>query len=366
MSILIGEITSFLEEIAPLNLQEHYDNCGLITGSKSTLATGVLISLDVTENIVDEAISNKCNLVISHHPLVFSGIKKLNGKNWVERTLIKAIKNDIAVYALHTNFDNLLEGVNGMMAQKIDLSNIQVLLPKKDILKKLVCFAPASNALELRKALFDAGAGNIGNYDNCSFNTEGIGTFKANENANPYVGKKGLIHSEPEIKIETIFPSWKEHNIIAALLKSHPYEEVAYDIFPLHNTWNKIGAGLLGELKEPLGENEFLALIKEKFNCDCIRHTQFLGRKIKKVALCGGSGSFLLQDAIAHNADVFITADFKYHQFFDADNQILVLDVGHYESEQFTVELIFQKLQKKFSNFALCLSKNSTNPVYYY
>ncbi len=366
MPTLIRDITNLLEEIAPISLQESYDNCGLLLGSKSTIATGALITLDVTEAIIDEAIENKCNLIVAHHPLIFSGLKKLSGNTWVERTLIKAIKNDIAIYAIHTNLDNVIEGVNKMMAQKIGLKDGRILQTKSGLLKKLICFCPADKADVVREALFSAGAGKIGNYENCSFNSDGKGTFKGNEKTNPYVGIPGQLHVEAEVKIETIYPAHLEAHLLTSLMMAHPYEEVAYDIIPLHNHWAKSGAGFIGSLEEAMTEKDFLAHLKKVFGCGSIRHTALKGEKIKKVALCGGSGSFLLKDAMQNGADIFVTADFKYHQFFDADNQIVIADIGHYESEQFTKELIFNEIQKKFSTFALCLSKNNTNPIHYY
>ena len=366
MPTIIRDITNLLEEFAPLSLQESYDNCGLLTGSKSTIITGALIALDVTEAIIDEAIENNCNLIVAHHPLIFSGLKKLSTNTWIERTLIKAIKNDIAIYALHTNLDNIIEGVNKMIAQKIGLKDGRILRTQAGKLKKLVCFCPTDKAAIVRDALFSAGAGNIGNYENCSFNSEGQGTFKGYEKTNPYVGMRGQLHTEAEVKIETIFPSHLEAQVLTSLMMAHPYEEVAYDIIPLDNHWAKSGAGYIGSLEEAMPEKDFLAHLKKVFGCGSIRHTALSGNKIKKVALCGGSGSFLLKDAMHNGADIFVTADFKYHQFFDADNQIVIADIGHYESEQFTKELIFNEIQKKFSTFALCLSKNNTNPIHYY
>jgi dinuclear metal center YbgI/SA1388 family protein len=366
MPVLIRDLTNLLEEFAPLNLQESYDNCGLLVGSKSSIATGALITLDVTEAIIDEAIENKCNLIIAHHPLIFSGLKKLSGNSWVERTLIKAIKNDIAIYAIHTNLDNVIDGVNKMMAHKIGLKDGRILQTKAGLLKKLICFCPSDKADLVREALFSAGAGKIGNYENCSFNSDGKGTFKGNEKTNPYVGIRGQMHVEAEVKIETIYPAHLEAHILTSLIMAHPYEEVAYDIIPLDNHWANSGAGYIGSLEEGMTEKDFLAHLKKVFGCGSIRHTALSGKKIKKVALCGGSGSFLLKDAMRNGADIFVTADFKYHQFFDADNQIVIADIGHYESEQFTKELIFNEIQKKFSTFALCLSKNNTNPIHYY
>ncbi len=361
----ISEITNFLETFAPLSLQENYDNSGLIVGNKNDTVSGILVCLDSLEAIVEEAIQINCNLIIAHHPIIFSGIKKLNGNNYIERTIIKAIKNNIAIYAIHTNLDNIRDGVNAMIAEKLGLENCKVLSPKKGFLKKLVTFAPNENAGDIRTAIFNAGAGEIGNYSNCSFNQEGTGTFRGNELSNPYVGRKGELHLEPETRIEVIFPSFLEQKVLSALFKSHPYEEVAYDIYSLDNFHQNIGAGLMGTLKQPISEGDFLQFVKTTMHCGALRHTALLQKPISKVAVCGGSGSFLLADAIAAGADIFISADFKYHQFFDADNKILIADIGHYESEQYTIDMLCALLTKKFPTFAVHFSKINTNPVNY-
>src|SRR4051812_26428556 len=317
----IKEVTTYLESIAPLSLQESYDDAGLITGNENDEVTAVLVSLDCTEAVVEEAIKLNCNLIVSHHPIVFSGIKKLNGKNYVERTVIKAIKNDIAIYAIHTNLDNVQEGVNKRICDKLGLKNTRILSAKKGLLRKLVTFCPKANAEQIRSALFGAGAGRIGNYDEASFNAEGTGTFRGLEGTNPYVGEPGKQHHEAEIRIETIFPSYLEKRIITALLKAHPYEEVAYDIYSLENAHQQIGSGMVGELDQEMDEKSFLGILKAKMNTGSIRHTSLTGDKVKRVAVCGGSGSFLLNDAIRAEAQFFVTADFKYHQFFDADGK---------------------------------------------
>ncbi len=362
----IKEIISEIEKVAPLSLQENYDNAGLITGNPHDECTAVILSIDTTEEVIQEAIDRGANMVISHHPIVFSGLKKINGKNYIERTIIKAIKNDIAIYAAHTNIDNVSVGVNAKICEKLNLINTKVLVPQKGELKKLVTFIPTNYLEKVREEIFLAGAGHIGNYDNCSYNMDGQGSFRAKEGANPHVGEMGKVHFESEIRFETIFPAHKQSNVISALLKSHPYEEVAYDIYPLDNVYEKIGAGMIGELEEPIPEKEFFDKIKEVFNINCIRHTQFLEKNIRKVAVCGGSGSFLLGKAMSKSSDVFITGDFKYHQFFDAEKQILIADIGHYESEQFTKELFYDILTKKFPNFAFYFSEENTNPVNYY
>jgi len=361
----IKDITNYLETIAPLSLQESYDNAGFITGNKNNELNGVLITLDTTPEIVNEAIEKNTNLIVSHHPIIFKGLKKITGNNYVEKTIIKAIKNDIAIYALHTNLDNVSEGVNAILCKKLGLINCKPLVPGENQLRKLVTFIPKKHFDTISTKIFEAGAGHIGNYDNCGFNTEGSGTFRAGDNTNPFVGEKGKIHTEPEIRFETIFPYFLQNKIINTLLSAHPYEEVAYDIYTLNNTFDKTGAGMFGELETELSETEFLKKIKTTLNAGIIRHTNLLNKPVKKVALCGGSGSFLLKNAIRQKADIFISSDFKYHEFFDADNKILIADAGHFETEQFTKELIFDILTKKFNNFACFLSKVNTNPINY-
>jgi dinuclear metal center YbgI/SA1388 family protein len=361
----IKDITTIIEAIAPLSYQESYDNAGLIVGNYNDEVKGILICLDSTEAIIDEAIAKNCNMIIAHHPIVFSGLKKFNGKNYIERTIIKAIKNDISIYASHTNVDNVTGGVSFKMAEKIGLINSKVLAPKTNLLSKVVTYCPHEQAESVRKAMFSEGAGTIGNYDECSFNTEGIGTFRAGENANPFVGNKNEQHHEKETRIEMIVVNHQINQVIKALVQAHPYEEVAYDIYPLKNELKTIGSGLIGELAIEEDSLTFLKRLKFDLKTDCIRHTKITSKTIKKVALCGGAGSFLLGDAIREQADIFITGDFKYHQFFDAENKIIIADVGHYESEQFTNELFYDILSKKITNFAIHLSEVNTNPINY-
>jgi len=362
----IKDITNCLESIAPLSLQESYDNAGLIVGDPQQEVTGVVVCLDSIEAVIDEAIAKKCNLVVAHHPIVFNGLKQLNGKNYVERVVLKAIKNDIAIYAIHTNLDNVFwQGVNSKIAEKLQLHTTKILAPKKGLLNKLVVFCPFKKVEAVKKALFAAGAGNIGDYDECSFSTPGKGTFRGDESTNPYVGEKGQQHSEEEERIEVIYPSYKEKGILRAMVEAHPYEEVAYDCYQLKNSWQDVGSGLVGELVKPMDEKEFLSFLKTQMKTDCIRYTALRDKPIQKVALCGGAGSFLLQAAKGAGADVFITGDFKYHEFFDADGQLIVADIGHYESEQYTIELIAGLIKDKFANFAVHLTGIYTNPIKY-
>ena len=364
--IAISEIINYLESLAPLPLQENYDNSGLQTGNPNDIISRVILTIDVTEEVVDEAIVKNAGLIIAHHPVIFSGLKKITGNSMTERILIKAIRNRIAIYAAHTNLDNVTGGVNTHIARMMGLQNQRILKPAGDLLRKLVTFAPAADAAKVRQALFDAGAGHIGNYDHCSFNLEGSGTFRGNEDTKPYVGEKGKIHTEPEIRIETIYPAFLEQRVVKALLNAHPYEEVAYDLYPLDNKWENTGAGIIGTLPSPADEKSFLKTLRQIFGTPSIRHSRLLGKDVSTVAICGGSGSFLLNDAIAAKADFFITGDIKYHQFFDADRKLVLADIGHFESEQFTKELFLELLTKKFSTFAVHLSEVNTNPVHYY
>lgn len=364
MNILIADIIREFEKGAPPVYQENYDNAGLILGDASAPCSGVLLTLDVTEEVINESIENKCNLIIAHHPLIFSPVKQITGKNYIERCIIKSIKNNIAIYSAHTNVDNIITGVNKEISDRLGLTNTKILLPKNKILKKLVTFVPASHLEKVQKALFDAGCGHIGNYDSCSFFTEGKGTFKGNENTNPFIGERGKLNIEPEIRLETIFDAYKERQVISALLSSHPYEEVAYDIYLLENYHPKVGSGMIGELPTEMDTRTFLEHLKKVFNQPLIRYTPY-DRPIKKVALCGGSGSFLLTNAIQQKADVFISSDFKYHQFFEAESKIMIVDIGHYEAEQFTPYIFYKIIKNKFPNFVALLSKINTNPIKY-
>lgn len=362
----IQEIISFLETIAPASLQESYDNAGLLTGNADWNCSGIISTLDATEAVVMEAIEKKCNLIVAHHPIIFGGLKKITGKNYVEKTIIAAIKNDIAIYAIHTNLDNVLTGVNGKMADQLGLINRQILMPKKAVVKKLVTFVPTAQAENVRAALFTAGAGHIGNYSECSFAAEGEGTFKGDAGSDPFVGKPGQLHYEKELRLEMVFPAWLENNILKALMEVHPYEEVAYDIFTIDNKHRDIGSGMIAELAEPKGEVEFLKQLKTAFGLSVIRHTPLLDKQVTKIALCGGAGSFLIGAAVAAGADFYITGDVKYHEFFDANAKLVIADIGHFESEQYTIDLLFDILSEKFPNFAVLKTRVKTNPVNYF
>ncbi len=359
----IKEIISALEQFAPSQLQEDYDNSGLNIGDSENTITGILITIDVTPEVIEEAKLNNCNLIISHHPLIFNRIKKITGSNYVEKSIIMAIKNDIAIYCGHTNFDSVAEGVSFKICQKLGLKNTRILSPKSNFLKKAVVFVPEKHADQLRQAMFDAGAGSIGNYDSCSFNSIGTGSFKGNEDTNPFVGQKGSLHHEKEIKIEMVFPQHLESKVIYSIIKTHPYEEPAYDIFQMENSWQMAGLGMVGELEKEISESDFFDLVKKEFGISTIKHSNFLNKKHKKIAVCGGSGASLIMEAINSGAGIYLTGDIKYHDYFLAENNIILADIGHFESEQFTKEIFYDIIMKKNPNFAVRFSKTNTNPI---
>lgn len=361
----IREVTQYIEELAPLNYAEDFDNVGLLVGNYDTEVSGVLVTLDTLEETVAEAIANHCNLIVSFHPIIFTGLKKLNGNSYVERVVLKAIKNDIAIYATHTALDNSKNGVSAKIAEVLGLKNTKILIPKKGIIKKLTTVVPTANAVSLRNSLFEAGGGAIGNYVHCSFSTKGESTFQGTENSNPVLGEKKVLQIENETKISILFERKNESKILTSLQETHPYEEVAYEIVTIENVHQDIGMGMLGEFTEPMEEKDFLNYLKKTMQTACIRHSELLHKKIKKVAVLGGAGSFAISDAKRAGADAYVSADFKYHEFFKAEKDILLADIGHYESEQFTKNLLVDYLTKKFSNFAIILSQKSTNPIYY-
>jgi len=361
----LSEITKHLEQLAPLAYAEDFDNVGLLVGHTNDI-TGILVCHDALEEVIEEAISKKCNLVVCFHPILFAGLKKITGKNYVERTIIKAIKNDIAIYAVHTALDNHQNGVNKIFCDVLSLTKTKVLIPKQNFIYKLVTYTKPENENQVKQALFEAGAGSIGNYDNCSFVSSGIGSFKGNENSNPVLGKKHVLQNEAEIKIEVTFEKHLQNNILSALFSNHMYEEVAYEIYKTENEHKNIGLGMIGELEQPMKPNDFLKFVKEKMECSGIRHSQFLTTEIKKVAVLGGSGSFAINNAIEAGADAFLTADLKYHQFYEAENKLLLADIGHFESERYTKNYIVDFLKEKITNFAIILSELNTNPVKYF
>lgn len=361
----LDEIVSYFEELAPNAYQEEYDNAGLIVGDASIEVKAALLTLDVTPEVVQEAIDRGANLIISHHPPIFRGIKKFTGSSYVEKTVATAIKNDIAIFAAHTNFDSMMGGVNMSIARKLGITDIEILQPINNGLFKLVTFVPVDSVDKVRDAMFKAGAGQIGGYDCCSFGSEGFGTFRAGDNTHPYVGQKGEMHREPEVRVETILPKNILARVVEKMIEAHPYEEVAYDVYPLEIPYRLVGLGMVGNLEEPVAPMDFLRQVKDVFGAGVVRYTALSRKAIKRVAFCGGSGASLIEKAIGSDADIFITSDIKYHQFFDADGRIIIADIGHFESEQFTIDLFYEYLLKKFPTFAVLKSRVTTNPINY-
>ncbi|MCK0180408.1 Nif3-like dinuclear metal center hexameric protein [Flavobacteriaceae bacterium S0862] len=363
--MIVQDVINHLEELAPLSYAEDFDNVGLLVGDKNNKVSGILVTLDALETVIDEAIEKNCNLIVSFHPIIFKGLKTLTGKSYVERVVIKAIKNDISIFAIHTALDNALQGVNDKICEQLGLINRQILIPQVGTIKKLTTYVPLDKIEKVREALFNAGAGSIGNYNNCSFNVNGIGTFNGNENSNPTIGEKGVTQQEEEIKLSVTFQKHLESKVLQTLFKNHPYEEVAYEVTTLENKNQHIGMGMIGEFENTMTETSFLEHLKSKMQTKCVRHSSLLHKPVKKVAVLGGSGSFAINAAKAAGADAFVTADLKYHDFFTAENKLLLTDIGHYESEQYTKNLLVAYLTKKIPNFAIVLSNTNTNPVKY-
>jgi dinuclear metal center YbgI/SA1388 family protein len=363
---LIKDLLNYLHEIAPISYAEDYDNVGLLVGDSGAIVNGVLFSLDCTEDIIKEAIKLRCNVIVSHHPIIFKGLKKITGASYIERVVIQAIKNDIAIVAIHTNLDNVAHGVNKKICDKLELQSTRILSPKSDTLNKLTTYAPSDYVEEICTALHNSGAGNIGKYSSCSFRVDGLGTYTPGDGANPFNGQINQKSYEKETRMEFIFPAFMQNEIIGTLKKVHPYEEVAYYVNDLENINQDIGAGMVGTLATPLPLYDFLDFLKEKMELDYLKHTQAPVSVISKVAVCGGAGSFLIKQAIKEGADIYITSDLKYHEYFESENKLALVDIGHFESEKFTIELLFHLISNKFSNFALHCTKISTNPVKFY
>ena len=363
--VRIKDIANALEMFAPLPLQDGFDNAGLQIGLTEAEVAGVLLCLDVTEAVVDEAVASGCNLIVSHHPLIFSPLKRITGSNYIERCVIKALANGIAIYSAHTNIDNAPGGVNYRIAEKLGLQNVRILVPKEDALLKLAVYVPTSAADAVRSALFAAGCGNIGNYDSCSYNIDGFGTFKANEGCNPFCGEVGELHREQEVRIETVLPAYLKNKVIAALLKAHPYEEPAFDIYQLKNSWGSVGSGVIGELPAECDEVEFLQCVKEKFGVGSVRHTPLLDKGVKRVALCGGAGGSFAGAAMAAGADVYITGEARYHDLFNYTGKMVMAVIGHYESEQYTMDIFREIVERACPGVKVMKTTVNTNPVNY-
>ena len=362
----VSEITTLLEEQAPLPFAEDFDNVGLLVGDPSLEVTGILVTLDTLETVVEEAVEKNCNLIVSFHPILFKGLKRITGKTYVERTVLKAIRNGVAIYSMHTALDNVREGVNGKICEVLGLENTRILIPKTGVIKKLVTYVPSGSKDALLKKLFEAGAGHLGNYSHCSFTSEGTGSFLPGQGSNPAIGKPGDLQLEPEVQLHITFTHERERAVLDALFAHHPYEEVAYEVTTLENQYGHLGMGMVGELPEAVAPKEFLQLVRDRFHCGCIRHSELPQAPFRKVAVLGGSGAFAIGAAKAAGADILITADVKYHQFYQAEGKMVIADIGHYETEQFTKNLLAEYLSEKIPNFAIALSETKTNPINYF
>lgn len=361
-----------LNLLAPFAWQEDYDNSGLLVGNGDQTVNKALVVLDVTEETVEEAYEKQCDVIIAHHPLIFQSLNQLTGRSEVERSVAKAIQKGIAIVAMHTNLDNAPQGVNARISERIGLTNSQILRPKTGLLKKMVTYCPNMKSESgayypgiIRQELFKAGAGDNGSYDLASYNTEGKGTFRATGEYQPFVGSTERMHVQDEIRIETVFPQDLTDQVVKALKSVHPYEQIPFDIYPLESPYKQAGSGMIGRLEKAMSPDEFLSHLKEVMKVHCIRYTAGKAESIQTVAVCGGAGRFLLSDAMKAGADAFITADFKYHDFFDAKDSILLADIGHYESEQFTIDLLYEWLEDKIPNFEVSKTEVNTNPINY-
>ena len=363
--MIVKEVIDYLDEFAPLCYAEEFDNVGLIIGDYTQKVNGILVTLDSTESVIDEAIKSKCNLIISFHPIIFNDIKSITTKTYVDRVIHKTIKNNISIVAMHTSLDNSMKGVNSAICKKLDIKNYKILIPKRETIKKLTTYIPSENVAELKSEIFKIGGGSLGKYENCSFSYKGLGSFKGNEKSNPKIGSKLIYTETQEVCVNITFLKHLEHKVINTLKENHPYEEIAYEITTLDNLNQNIGMGMVGELNSPMDENKFLSFLKKKMKSKLIKHSIKLGEKVSKIAVLGGSGSFAIENAINSGANAFVTSDLKYHDYFKAENKILLVDIGHYESEQYTKDLIFNFLTKKIPNFAIVLSKTNTNPIMY-
>lgn len=362
----ISEVISKIENRIPLQQAEDFDNVGLLCGVSDRNVSGILVCHDALENVVEEAIQKNCNLIVCFHPIIFSGLKSLTGKNYVERAVLKAIENKIAIYAIHTAFDNDFFGVNHGICSQLGLKDLKILQPKKNNLKQLTVFVPKDHSEKVKEALFSAGAGNIGFYDECSFTLNGNGTFRPIEGSNPFSGQQNIRENADEDMISVIFEDYKKGRIISALKAAHPYEEVAYQVYQLDNDNQHTGLGMYGDFEEAVDEQEFLRFVKEKFGLELIKHSDFTHKKIKRVGVLGGSGASGIKAALAQKCDAYLTGDIKYHDYFLAESKMMICDIGHYESEQFVTQQLFEILSQKFSTFAISKSIEKTNPVNYF
>jgi len=359
----IKEVILHLERKFPLYWQEEYDNCGVQCGDKEQEITGALVCFNFSEKAIEEAIARNANLIISHHPLIFKGLQKIEPTSPTGRMIFKAIQHKLVLYSMHTNIDNGIEGGNWLFAKKLGLKELKVLAPKEALFRKLVFYAPNGEEVPIIDALFTAGCGAVGNYINCSFRAEGKGTFQPLKSANPFIGQADVTEMVDEVRVEMIFPKAIQQKVIKTLYRHHPYEEPAFDIFALENSISQIGLGSIGTLPQSMRAEYFFDVMKKELNIEYFRISGKTDRTIQKVAVCGGSGSSFIRTAFAAGADIFITGDVKYHDFFSVDNQMIIADIGHFEGESFIKEIIYNELKENFSNFATIILEGEKSGI---
>ena len=363
-SMTVGDLCGWLEQRAPLRFQEDYDNSGLLVGQRSWTVTGVLCCLDADEAVVHEAVARGCNVVLSHHPIVFKGLKRLTGATAVERTVALALKHNVALYAGHTNWDSIQGGVSFSLAQRLGLVAPRIMMPRGGELLNLVVYVPAEHASPVAEAAFGAGAGRIGAYDECHFSGSGTGTFRPLDGAQPFVGQIGVREVADEHRLEFVLPKHRKSAVQQAVWAAHPYEEVAHSWISLDNSWSEVGYGAVGNLPEPIRLGDFLAVCAAQLGAESVRYsTSSLDRIVQRIAVCGGSGAEFAGAAAAAGADAYVTGDLKYHGFQDPPGGLVLVDVGHGESERPFIDDWAELIRSEFVTFAVLISETDNRPV---
>ena len=362
-------ISEFIRQLSTkirFSYAEDFDNVGLLCGRPEQELRGVLVCHDALESVVQEAIEKGCNCIVAFHPIIFSGLKSITGKSYVERAVMLALENKIAIIAVHTAWDNDFYGVNHGIAKALGLRHLQVLIPKKDALSQLRFFVPVEAAEQVRSAIFATGAGTIGQYADCSFNIHGTGTFLPLEKASPAYGEVGTWEQVSEMEVQILVENWQLPAAIQAMKDAHPYEEVAYYVTSLRNENHHAGLGQFGLLDEEMSAQEFLSECRAVFDVPVIRTSSHFTGRIRKVAVLGGSGASGISAAKKLGCDAYVSSDFKYHDFFQGDENFLLADVGHFESERFVSQQLADVISNILPTFAVLKSETKTNPVNYF
>lgn len=374
MTILVKNIESTLSQLAPAMLKMDYDNVGLQVGDSSSKVKKILVSLNITSEVAEEAVKKKCDLIVSHHPLIFRPLKNIRAGEGNSDIIIKLVRNNISYIACHTNFDSVKQGVSFLLAEKIGLKNPKVLVTSKEIRKssyienyKLTVYVPKTHLFLLKKALAEAGAATIGEYDFCYFEQEGTGSFRPGIKATPHIGEKEKLSEITEIKLETIVPVRTVSSVIKALLQTHPYEEPAYDLYKLENDFQNYGLGAIGDLEKEVSMNEFLKIVTNKLKIDNVRFSRpENSKRIKRVAVMGGSGGDMWRKALSQGADAYLTAECDHHTFLDAKGKLFIVEATHQATEQFAVQGLTNYIKSKYANLEVVTSQEDCDPILYY